>query len=164
MATGSVGHPGWRPHWGQLSDEPFATPGATATTGEVALNDDITVDASAGAGVLRLRALDAVRAYPGLDPAPGHVFIEVLVEVTDRGKLDTRWNDWHAVGPDGRELTIVHDAYGSDQRQGVLPGMITEEAGKGGWIVVEAPEQGPVRLEYREYGSTDAVFWLQMRD
>ncbi len=152
------------PTGGGFTVEPFATPGATATTGEVDLGEDVTVETSVGAGVLRLRAIDSVPAYPGLIPEPGHVFIEVLVEVVDRGRLDTRWNDWHAVGPDGRELTIVHDAYGAEQRRGVLPGLLTEEPGDGGWIVVEAPERGPVRLEYREYGSADALFWLQLRD
>ncbi len=152
------------PSGGQLTAEPFATPDATATTGEMALGDDITVMTPLGAGVLRLRGLDSVPAYPGLQPAPGHVFIEVLVEVLDRGKFDTRWNDWHAVGADGRELTIVHDPFGSDTRPGILPGLLSETPGRGGWIVVEAPASGPVRLEYREYGSADAVFWLPLRD
>jgi hypothetical protein len=152
------------PTGGQYVPEPLAVPGATATTGEVVLGQDITVVTRVETGVLRFRGLDSVVAYPGLLPAPGHVFIEVLVEVLDRGKFDTRWNDWHAVGPDGAELTIVHEPYGTNLRPAVLPGLISEEAGNGGWIVVEAPERGPVRLEYREYGSADALFWLPLRD
>ena len=151
------------PTGGQYVPEPFATPGATATTGEVVLGQDITVVTRVESGVVRFRGLDSVVAYPGLLPAPGHVFIEVLVEVTDRGRLDTRWNDWHAVGPDGGELTIVHEPYGTNVRPPVLPGLISEEAGNGGWIIVEAPEQGSVRLEFREYGRADAVFWLSLR-
>jgi hypothetical protein len=152
------------PNGGQLTAEPFPTPAASATIGEVSAGDEITVMAPTGPGVLRLSGVDTVSAYPGLQPAPGHVFIENLVEVLDQGRLDTRWNDWHAVGGDGRELTIVHDPYGADQRRGVLPNLLTEESGRGGWIVVEAPATGPVRLEYREYGSPDAVFWLPLRE
>jgi hypothetical protein len=152
------------PNGGLDPPSPPATPGATATTGEVALDDPITVVMPSGPGVLRLSGLDTVPAYPGLRPAPGHVFIEVLVQVIDAGRLDTRWRDWHAVGPDGQEFVIVHDAEGTDPRPGMLQGLLNDVPAPDGWLVVEAPASGPVRLEYREYGSADAVFWLQLRD
>jgi hypothetical protein len=46
----------------------------------------------------------------------------------------------------------------------MLLGLLNDIPAPDGWIVVEAPERGPVRLEYREYGSADSVFWLQLRD
>jgi hypothetical protein len=152
------------PNGGLGTPVPPATPGSTATTGEVVLGDPVTVIAPSGPGVLRLSGLDTVPAYPGLQPAPGHVFIEVLAEVIDFGRLDTRWRDWHAVGPDGRELVIVHDPEGTGPRPGMLLGLLNDVPARDGWIVVEAPARGPVRLEYREYGSADAVFWLRLRD
>jgi hypothetical protein len=30
--------------------------------------------------------------------------------------------------------------------------------------VIEAPASGPVRLEYHHEGTTDEMFWVQLRD
>jgi hypothetical protein len=151
------------PTGGGYSREPEVAPGATATIGEVRVGEQVTVMTSDGAAVMRLSGIDTVPAYPGLSPATGHVFVEVLVTVLPGSRTGTRWNDWHAVGPDG-ELSIIYDAYGADQRRGVLPNLLSEVPSNDGWIVIEAPEEGPIRLEYREYGSADAVFWLRLRD
>jgi hypothetical protein len=148
---------------GGYSVPPEVAPGATATIGEVRVGEDVTVMTSDGAGVMRLSGIDTVPGYPGLLPATGHVFVEVLVTVQRGSRIATRWNDWHAVGPDG-ELSIIYDAYGADQRRGVLPNLLSEVPSKDGWIVIEASERGPIRLEYREYGSAEALFWLQVRE
>jgi hypothetical protein len=113
---------------------------------------------------MQLRDVDEVVAYPGLLPAPGHVFVEVLMEVRGTGRALTSMRDWRAVDGEGLELQIIHDAYGADQRRGMLPNLLREEETRNAWIVIEAPATGPVRLEFRHEDILDALFWVQLRD
>jgi hypothetical protein len=140
-------------------------PDATPTTGEVHAGEDVAMVTSAGAGLIQLTRIDEVPAYPGLAPAPGSVFVEVLVSVKDMGNSLVKLRGWHAVDGEGRELPIIHDAYGADQRQGMLSNLIREvEESRDAWIVIEAPATGPVRLEYEHEGILGAKFWIQLRD
>ena len=114
-------------------------------------------------GVIRFSEIDEVPAYPGLRPAAGNVFVEVLMEVLS---LDVRVmtpKNLRAVAADGRELPILYDAYGADQRPGVLP-LLHEAGSDDAWIVIEATSSGPVRLEYHHHGPADEMFWIQLRD
>jgi hypothetical protein len=146
------------------SREPFAVPGATPTTGQVVPGQDVTFTAAEGTGVLRLGEIDEVEAYPGLQPAPGNVFVEVLMTVRHlTGPLvDPR--DLHALDGEGRELPILQDALDADRRVGVLPNLLNEAGSDAAWIVVEAPASGPIRLEYRHDNNADQTFWIQLRD
>ena len=146
------------------SREPFAVPGATPTTGQVLPDQDVTFTTAEGTGVLRLGEIDEVEAYPGLQPAPGDVFVEVLMTVRHlTGPLvDAR--DLRALDQAGRELPILQDALDAGPRVGVLPNLLNEAGSDAAWIVVEAPANGPVRLEYRHHGNADQTFWIQLRD
>ena len=141
----------------------FPSPGATPTTGEIQTGIDVTFIGSDGSGVARFFEVDEVPAYPGLVPAAGNVFVEVPMQVLS---LDVRVmtpKNLRAVGADGRELPILYDAYGADQRPGVVP-LLQETGSDGAWIVIEAPSSGPVRLEYHHDGPADEMFWIQLRD
>jgi hypothetical protein len=144
--------------------EPFAVPGATPTTGQVQPGQDVTFRASGGMGVLRVGEIDEVAAYPGLQPAPGHVFVEALMTVRHlTGPLvDAR--NVRALDEAGRELPIIQDVLDADRRVGVLPNLLSEAGSDEAWIVVEAPANGPIRLEYRHEGNADQTFWIQLRD
>jgi hypothetical protein len=123
----------------------------------------VTFISSDGSGVARFSEIGEVAGYPGLLPASGNVFVEVQMRVLS---LDVRVmlpRNLRAVGADGRELPILQDAYAADQRPGVLP-LLQETGSDDAWIVIEAPASGPVRLEYRHHGNTDAMFWIQLRD
>lgn len=151
------------PTGGGFIGEPFASPGPSATTGEVRIGEDVTFETFQGLGVLRLANVDSVAAYPGLLPTPGHVFLEVLVTLRDFDGAAVALPGWRAIGEDGTDVPILRDAYGADPMPGV-PYLLREEGSDAAWIVVEAPERGPVRLEYRHKGTTDGTFWLQLRD
>jgi hypothetical protein len=151
------------PTGGGLNREPFPSPGPSATTGEVRIGEDVTFGTFQGPGVLRLTNVDSVTAYPGLLPTPGHVFLEVLVSTRAFNGPLVALPGWRATRGDGTGLSILRDAYGADSRPGV-PHLVREEGSDAAWIVVEAPEQGPVRLEYHHLGTTDGMFWLQLRD
>lgn len=141
----------------------FPSPGPTPTIGEIQTGVDVTFTSSDGSGVARFSEVDQVTGYPGLRPAPGNVFVEVAVHVLS---LDVRVmmpRYLRAVGADGRELPILQDAYGSDQRRGVLS-LLQETGSDDAWIVIEAPSSGPVRLEYHHHGPDDQSFWIQLRD
>lgn len=153
-----TGGRGTDPRW--LDPVPDATP----TTGEVHLGQDVAMITEAGAGLIQLTNVDEVPAYPGLEPEPGHVFVEVLVRVRDLGKSLLSLARWRAVGADGQELAIIHDAYGAEQRRGVLSNMISETESRDAWFVIEAPASGAVRLEYRHEDLLDQMFWIQLRD
>jgi hypothetical protein len=138
-------------------------PDATPTTGEIQPGQDVAMVTESGAGLIRLTNIGEVAAYPGLRPAPGHVFIEVLVSLVDQSNSYVNLQGWRATGEGGVELAIVHQVYGADQIQGVPRALIGEEDTRDGWFVIEAPATGPVRLEYhREYLSDD-MFWIQLR-
>jgi hypothetical protein len=142
-----------------------ADPEATPTTGEVRPGEDVAMVTSAGAALIQLRYIDEVPAYPGLAPAPGHVFVEVLVTVRDMGNSLISLRGWRAVDGEGHELPIIHDQYGADQRPGLLRNLIREvEESDEAWIVIEAPATGPVRLEYSHEDILDAMFWIDLRD
>ena len=154
---------------GDLAPDPytpvsFPAPGPTPTTGEVQPGEDVTFSTSDGLGVMRLSAIDEVEAYPGLLPAPGHVFVEVLMEVRDLGRSLPSLREWRAVGTAGQDLAIIHDEFGADRRRGVLPSLLGEGEARDAWIVIEAPSSGPVRLEYHHEDNLDAMFWIQLRD
>jgi hypothetical protein len=146
--------------------EPAAIPGATASAGEVPLGTDATVLTSDGPLVLRLSDVDTVRAYPGLQPAAGNVFVEVRVE--QRNFLQSfgqaGFIGFRAVGSDGRELRIVRDEDPSVPTSGVLMRLRPEHAIEAAWIVIEAPERGPIRLEYRSGDAADATFFVRIRE
>ena len=141
----------------------FPSPGPTPTTGEIQTGVDVTFIGSDGSGVARFLEVDEVPAYPGLLPAAGNVFVEVPMEVLS---LDVRVmtpKNLRAVGADGRELPILYETYGADQRPGVVP-LLQEAGSDDGWIVIEAPSSGPVRLEYHHHGPADEMFWIQLRE
>jgi hypothetical protein len=146
------------------SREPFAVPGPTPTTGQVQPDQDVTFRALGGMGVLRLSEIDEVAAYPGLRPAAGNVFVEVLMTVRDLTGPLVEPKDLHALDESGDELPILQDALDADRRVGVLPNLLNEAGSDAAWIVVEAPATGPVRLEYRHDGNADQTFWIQLRD
>jgi hypothetical protein len=146
------------------SREPFATPGATPTTGQVEPGQDVTFRASGGMGVLRLSDIDEVAAYPGLQPEPGNVFVEVLMTTRQLTGPFVDSRDLHALDAEGRELPIVQDALDADRRVGVLPNLLNEAGSDTAWIVIEAPATGPIRLEYRHEGNAGQTFWIQLRD
>jgi len=146
------------------SREPFAVPEATPTTGEVLPGQDVTFRASGGTGVLRLGEIDEVAAYPGLQPAPGNVFVEVLMTVRHLTGPIVDARDLRALDEAGHELPILQDALDADRRVGVLPNLLSEAGSDVAWIVVEAPANGAIRLEYRHDGNADETFWIQLRD
>jgi hypothetical protein len=140
-------------------------PDATPTIGEVEPGQDVAMFTEAGAGLIQLTHIDEVTAYPGLAPAPGNVFVEVLVTVKDLGKSLVSLRGWRAVDGEGYELPIIHDEYGAEQRQGMLSNLIREvEESRDAWIIIEAPATGPVRLEYAHEDILGAKFWIQLRD
>ena len=140
-------------------------PDATPTIGEVQPDEDVAMVTVSGAGLIRLTRISEVPAYPGLAPAPGNVFVEVFVSLQDHGKSRVRLRGWHAFDAEGRELPIIHDDYGADQRPGILNNLIREvEESRDAWIVIEAPATGPVRLEYHHEDILGAMFWIQLRD
>jgi hypothetical protein len=145
------------------SREPFAVPGATPTTGQVQPGEDVTFRASGDVGVLRLSDIDEVVAYPGLQPAPGNVFVEVLLTVRHLTGPLVAPRDLHALDEAGRELPILQDALNAERRVGVLPNLLNEAGNDEAWIVVEAPANGPIRLEYRHDANADQTFWIQLR-
>jgi hypothetical protein len=146
--------------------EPMASPGATATTGEVPLGEDATVLTSNGPVVMRLSDVDTVRAYPGLIPAAGNVFVEVRIE--ERLVLESRASGgsigWRAIGAGGRALKILQDEDPSEGTSGVIRRLLPPTGTDVAWIVIEAPETGPIRLEYRQGGTADKMFWVRVRD
>lgn len=131
------------------------TPGTTPSIGELPLGTYATIADPAGNVDLTVSDVDQVVAYPGLTPRPGYVFVEARLDVptplTDTpvtGDLS-----WHAVDADGRELTFLTRTDSNVGDPGVLD--LTGPTLKNGdywwpwrgWLVVEAPPSGLVRLE-----------------
>ncbi len=146
-----------------FSPRAFPSPGATPTTGEIQAGAEVTFIASDGSGVARFSEIAEVAGYPGLLPSAGNVFVEVKMRVLSSDVRVMQPRNLRAVGADGRELPILHDAYAADHRPGVLS-LLQETGSDDAWIVIEAPSSGPVRLEYHHHGNSDELFWIQLRD
>jgi hypothetical protein len=149
---------------GQGSEWMFRRPGTTPTTGEIRLGDEVTFFGSDGSGVIRFSEVDEVPAYPGLLPATGNVFVEVLMDARSLGGPLVSPSDLRAIGADGGELAIVQAAPDGYVRVGLLPNLLDEPGSDYAWVVIEAPATGPVRLEYHHHGASDEMFWVQLRD
>lgn len=127
------------------------TPGTTPSTGELALGTYATIADPAGNLALTITDVDQVTAYPGRTPRPGFVFVEGLLyagfpEVRVTGRLR-----WVAVDGDGNELDILANANPNNSDAGVLqplaPATVQVDYFQNGWLVVEAPPSGLIRLE-----------------
>lgn len=135
---------------GDLSSSPRPTPGATETTGELAPGSDATIKDPAGDLVVTLTDVDQVTAYPGRTPSPGNVFVEARIVAWIPVQHVDAVGTWRAVDGDGRELPILANADPNVLDAGVLQVLSPTTLSKdtwNGWLVVEAPGVGLVRLE-----------------
>jgi hypothetical protein len=130
-------------------DDP--TPGGTPTTGELAPGDPATIKTPEGDLIIGIDDVDQVSAYPGLEPSSGSVFVEARLTMTDTGAgSGTGVSHWRALDGDGRELRILPATDPASPQPGVLgllapttlPDILFQ-----GWLVVEAPPSGLIRLE-----------------
>jgi hypothetical protein len=140
------------------------TPGPTDTTGAVAVDEQITVQTSEGALAFKVTDVGSVLGYPGLEAAPDHVFVEARVVITSfAGGQAPGLNAWRALDADGRELTFLEDPGPTTPADGVLGPLMSREGRPDAWLVMEAPADGPVTLEYRHGGTGDPIV-IRIRD
>lgn len=145
------------------------TPGTNPSTGELPLGTYATVADPAGNVDLTVTDVAQVAAYPGLTPKAGDVFVEARLDVPATVDLTPVTGDvgWHAVDGDGRELTFLTRTDPTVGDPGVLS--LTGPTLKNGdywwpwrgWLVVEAPSSGLIRLElWRDGGSAPLVSYV----
>jgi len=140
------------------------TPGPTETTGQLRPDQPATMAEPSGPVVLNVGEVEQVSAYPGREPAPGHVFLESRLSVGPGG---SGVSHWRAVDGDGRELPILANASDDNVDAGVLQPLAPATVPDGpfdGWLVVEAPATGEVRLELRRGDDPDPTVTWVIRD
>ena len=147
-------HPGRRPVAGRSRYR-----ASSATTGLTAPGEAATVilDEQGLAGTVTVGRIDEVPAYPGYQPPAGMVAIEAFAQsgfwpvgvdpaIDDSvgSPTDTRWV---ATDATGRTLANLGDDPRVDERPGGLPQfqMVPSDF-PFGWLVIEAPASGPIRL------------------
>ncbi len=148
-----------------FSDAHRRTPGTTPSTGELPLGTYATIADPAGNVDLTITDVAQVAAYPGLMPKPGHVFLEARLDVPATVDLTPATGDvsWHAVDADGRELAFLTRTDPNVGPPGVLN--LTGPMLKSGdywwtwkgWLIVEAPSSGLVRLELWRDGQAGPI-------
>jgi hypothetical protein len=149
--------------------EPLAV-GATTTAGEVQLGEVATVRVGVVTAVMRVVGTEEVPGYPAVMPADGMVFIEAHIEALgwdgdddpNAPSATAPEGRWIATTAAGRELALLGDRTFPDER-GLLWPMVGSGGGSFGWLVVEAPRSGPVRLGWRAAGATEDTFWVMLR-
>jgi hypothetical protein len=107
-----------------------------------------------------------VEAYPGVEPARGR-FLEVWTAYLPTAEMPPAAGPgaWRAVTVDGTELVVHHTASGlreAEQRRLVQP--LAGQGGPGGWLVIDAPAEGEVRLQYRQGGEGPVLFEVVVRE
>jgi hypothetical protein len=150
-------------------EAPRRSPGTSPSVGEQPLGTYATIADANGNVDLTITDVDQVAGYPGRVPKAGYVFLEARLHVPATVTLTPADADvaWHAVDGDGRELAFLERTDPNVGDAGVLAMTAPRiPAGEywwnwGGWLVVEAPETGLVRLElWRDGESTPLVSYV----
>jgi hypothetical protein len=153
--------------------QPTSDPAAIPTTGIARLGASIILEADRGTMPVVVDGIDQVPRYPGVAPAAaGDVFLELWLRFgPGSGTFAFDPAEWVVVGPTGAALgrlelpepdtvpsgwpiflhTLVPDS--------IPPGRV----GQPTYLVVEAPADGRVTLEYRPAGGPALVTWV-LRD
>jgi hypothetical protein len=142
----------------------FDPTGRPATTGRIGIGDIGVVDGDPRYGVTVTRPGE-VEAYPGIVPARGR-FVEVYISYGIAVADQDRWptvspTDWRPVDGRGDELAIL-----KEYADGDLPPLLSPrfmEGSGGGWLVIDAPPDGPVILQYRP-GGGPTLFEVLVRE
>jgi len=149
---------------------PTSDPAATPTTGIARLGESINQEADGGTMPVVVDGIDQVPRYPGVAPAAaGGMFLEVrLLFGSGSGTLAFDPADWVIVGPSGTPLGRLElQEPGTVPRgwptflRSLVSGSIPP--GRAWWpmyLVVEAPANGRVTLEYRPDGGPALVTWV----
>ncbi len=158
-------HPG--PESGLVTFAPWPSPGATETTGEVALGDYATIKDAGGDVALTVTDVEQVDGYPGLMPSPGHVFVEsrIFLPATAYDPSTRVLGTWRALDDAGRELPIVTDADPTTTDRGIPVniGSATLQNFPDSLLVVEAPPAGLIRLELTRDGEAQPLLSYVIR-
>lgn len=150
---------------GSSSDRVLSFTGSE-TTGELAPDTYATIKDPAGDLVLTLTDVAQVPAYPGRRPSPGNVFVEARIFAPVSAQSGDVVGTWRAVDGDGRELPILSNVDPTVFDRGVLQVLYPTTLGNGpsnGWLVVEAPRVGLVRLELTMTGQAQRLLSYVIR-
>ena len=151
-------------------------PGATATTGgPVPLDSTVTVaDSATGTrSAVTVGGVDEVERYPAYVPSPGMVVVEAFTTGNAwSAGLDPAvdWPDasppgalrWQATDADGAVLRNLGDDRAAVTATQTIHRIVTSDNVSGGYLVFEAPADGPVRLALLRDGVE--VAWWSLRD
>jgi hypothetical protein len=119
---------------------------------------------------VRVDRFDQVEAYPGIQPSLGS-FVEVWVEYRlpdrqieaqanrDRASIGTR--EWRAVDGRGTKLAFLDPP---ESKFRALWWQLLQRSSHGGWLIIDAPPQGEIRLEYRRAGEGPVLFEVLVRE
>jgi hypothetical protein len=147
--------------------EPTSAADLTPTTGAVQPGDTAILQADGGTIPIVVDGIAEVPRYPGLVPTrPGDVFLELrLGFLSGSGTFPFDPAEWVIVGPDGAQLPRLEPP--NDVPAGwpqfvhrLAPGSIPPAISERFFVVVEAPANGRVTLEYRPAGVPALVTWV----
>ena len=164
---------GWIIRPGRIGDRPTAfpsdpPPGPTQTTGDLRPGTWATIDDATVREALTVTDVDQIPAYPGREPSPGNVFVEGRLVIGAGSVAGTGVSRWRAVDGDGRELAIIASSEPGQSDAGVLdplaPATFEDDGFPGGWLVIDAPRTGLIRLELRRNDSPDPVLSYLVRE
>jgi hypothetical protein len=142
----------------------IAVPDGPATTGRIAADEVAIVDQAGIHFGVRAGRVDEVEGYPGLDPTRGR-FVEVQVGYGAESGGDIPGagpTEWRAVTGTGEELEIRH-LRDSGLEADILVPHLAPESGLG-WMLIDAPPEGAVILEYRRDGDGPVLFEVLVRE
>jgi hypothetical protein len=154
----------------------FPVPGASATTGLTPADEAATVilDEQGLAGTITVGRIDEVPGYPGYQPPAGMVAIEAFVQsgfwpvgvipAIDNGTGSPTGTRWVATDTTGQTLANLGDDPGvmSGDRSGMPQFQMVPSEFPFGWLVIEAPATGPIRLALLVDG--EEVYATMLRD
>jgi hypothetical protein len=144
---------------------PWVTvPDGPVTTGRIAADEVAVVEQGGIRFGVRAGRVDEVQRYPGLDPTRGR-FVEVQVGYGSGSGVDipgAGLTEWRAVTGAGEELEIRRLGAGGPEEDILVP-HLTAASGMG-WLVIDAPPDGQVVLEYRRGGESPVLFEVLVRE
>jgi hypothetical protein len=145
----------------EFGAQPPPTPGPPAS-GRIRPGETAWIGEGPDAYAVVAGRIADVRRYPAIDPVRD-VFVEVFVLYGPGDLPGTAGpGEWRAVDGSGTELTIRSAATDPRERNLIQP--LAGAGGPSGWLVIDAPADGEIRLEYRRNGEEPVLFEVLVRE